>query len=153
MAKRKPVAPAPKRVAVVGSRTFPQLVLVKRYVERLFAKYPDAIVVSGAAQGVDRVAENAARHLGMATDIYPADWNTHGLAAGPIRNGVMLDNSDIVVAFIVDGSRGTADMIRQAEKRGFKHGENLFVYGPHRSEQPAPVTAAEDPSFDVAIEV
>ena len=51
---------------------------------------------------------------------YPADWQKHGRAAGPIRNQQMLDEGkpDLVVAF--DGGRGTADMIARAEKAGVR---------------------------------
>jgi hypothetical protein len=47
-----------------------------------------------------------------------ADWNTHGRAAGPIRNQRMLDEvkPELVVAF--PGGRGTADMVRRAREAG-----------------------------------
>jgi hypothetical protein len=49
---------------------------------------------------------------------FPADWKTHGPAAGAIRNQQMLDEGkpDIVVAF--PGGSGTADMVRRATKAG-----------------------------------
>ena len=49
---------------------------------------------------------------------FPADWKTHGKAAGSIRNQQMLDEGkpDIVVAF--PGGAGTADMIRRATAAG-----------------------------------
>lgn len=49
---------------------------------------------------------------------YPADWEKHGRAAGPIRNEKMLivGTPDMVLAF--PGGRGTADMIRKAEAAG-----------------------------------
>jgi UDP-N-acetylmuramoylalanine-D-glutamate ligase len=51
-------------------------------------------------------------------ETYEADWDTHGKAAGPIRNKRMLDEGkpDLVVAF--PGGRGTANMISQARKAG-----------------------------------
>jgi hypothetical protein len=51
-------------------------------------------------------------------DVYVAQWKKHGRAAGPIRNQRMLDKGkpDLVVAF--PGGRGTADMIRRAERAG-----------------------------------
>jgi hypothetical protein len=51
-------------------------------------------------------------------DVYVAQWKKHGRAAGPIRNQRMLDEGkpDLVVAF--PGGRGTADMIRRAERAG-----------------------------------
>jgi hypothetical protein len=50
--------------------------------------------------------------------VYQSQWRVTGKGAGPIRNGLMLDilKPDLVVAF--PGNRGTADCIRQAERRG-----------------------------------
>ncbi len=46
-----------------------------------------------------------------------AKWETYGKAAGPIRNREMLLNLPaLVVAF--PGGKGTADMVRQAERAG-----------------------------------
>jgi len=53
---------------------------------------------------------------------FPAHWDEYGRAAGPIRNRQMLDKgwADAVVAFHLnlDESKGTADMVREARKRG-----------------------------------
>jgi hypothetical protein len=53
---------------------------------------------------------------------YPADWDKYGKAAGPIRNKQMLDegNPEKVIAFRFKNSRGTQNMINQAEKAGIK---------------------------------
>lgn len=48
--------------------------------------------------------------------VFKADWNKHGKAAGPIRNGEMLKDADMLIAF--PGGRGTEDCIRQAKKKG-----------------------------------
>lgn len=47
---------------------------------------------------------------------FPAEWEKYGKSAGPIRNGEMLTigKPDCVLAF--PGGKGTADMIRQAQK-------------------------------------
>jgi hypothetical protein len=48
-----------------------------------------------------------------------AKWHVHGRAAGPIRNGVMIDmRPDIVIAF--PGGDGTADMVAQATEAGIR---------------------------------
>lgn len=54
---------------------------------------------------------------------FPADWDRHGKAAGPIRNQQMLDEGkpDMVLAFVnrpLAESRGTADMVRRARAAG-----------------------------------
>lgn len=54
-------------VGVVGSREYPRMDDVTAFVRGLAAKYPDAIVVSGGARGVDRVAALSAQRVGLST--------------------------------------------------------------------------------------
>jgi hypothetical protein len=56
--------------------------------------------------------------FGVPVSAHPADWFSHGKAAGPIRNQEMLamEAPALVVAF--PGGRGTADMVRRARKAG-----------------------------------
>lgn len=79
---------------------------------------PGVIIISGMAKGADSLAIDWAVVNWLRWEEYPADWETHGKAAGLIRNQQMLDEGkpDLVVAF--PGGRGTADMIRRAEKAG-----------------------------------
>jgi hypothetical protein len=50
---------------------------------------------------------------------YPADWDLHGKAAGPLRNQQMVDQKpDLCVAF--PGGRGTADCVRRAQAAGIE---------------------------------
>ena len=53
---------------------------------------------------------------------YPADWDRFGRAAGPIRNKQMLDEGKptlvIAVHEDISKSKGTKNMVEQAEKRG-----------------------------------
>lgn len=53
---------------------------------------------------------------------FPADWKSHGRAAGPIRNEPMAEYADGVALF--PGGRGTASMKREAAKRGLR----VFVF-------------------------
>lgn len=52
--------------------------------------------------------------------VFPADWDKNGRAAGPIRNSQMLAEGkpDVVLAF--PGGRGTADMVRKAKAAGVR---------------------------------
>jgi hypothetical protein len=78
---------------------------------------PD-FVITGYAKGADQWADNWACMRNVPHRNYPADWKTHGKAAGPIRNQRMIDHGqpDLVLAF--PGGRGTADMIRRARVAG-----------------------------------
>jgi hypothetical protein len=77
-------------------------------------------IISGKAKGADTLAETYAEVQKIPFEGYPADWNTHGKAAGPIRNSQMLKEGkpDLVVAFLAPDSRGTKNMIEQASKAG-----------------------------------
>lgn len=101
------------KVAIVGSRNFSALSLVSDFVSAL---PEDFVIVSGGAAGVDRTAENAAKKRGMKTEIYLADWNRLGKAAGMIRNTDIVKACDILIAFWDGKSRGTQDSIIKACK-------------------------------------
>ncbi|MDE1837210.1 MAG: DUF2493 domain-containing protein [Euryarchaeota archaeon] len=77
-----------------------------------------AMVLHGGCRGADLLGGWAARRLGIAVEVFPADWAGEGRAAGPLRNARMLAEGrpDLVLAFHDDigSSRGTADMIRKA---------------------------------------
>jgi hypothetical protein len=117
------------REVIVGSRRFPRPWDVSEYVMEL---PDDAIVISGAAPGVDSWALHTAdmvcrcdepcRHWppleNLQTIAIPADWNAHGRAAGPIRNEKLVRVGHRVKAFWDGVSRGTANTIRLAREAG-----------------------------------
>jgi hypothetical protein len=80
------------------------------------------VVVSGGANGVDAMGERWAEENGVNLTIFRADWQTHGRAAGPIRNRKMAENADALIALWDGKSRGTKNMIETATKHG------LMVY-------------------------
>lgn len=102
-------------VAIVGSRDFPDLDAVRRYV---CALPPGTVVVSGGARGVDRVAEDEARSRGLVVQVYPADWQKYGRRAGAVRNKLIVDRCTRVVAFWDGASPGTQITIRMAKAAG-----------------------------------
>lgn len=116
------------RVLVCGSRTFNDSAAVASTLWGLTALLgddPDMVVIEGKCPygGADRHAEDWARNFATEHLSFPADWNTHGRAAGPIRNQRMLDEGkpDMVWAFVdkpLAESRGTSDMVRRAMTAG-----------------------------------
>ena len=105
----------PRRVAVVGSRHFPNPEVIIAYVSNLPA---DTILVSGGAEGVDTIAERAARARLLAVEVFAADWERLGRKAGPIRNQQIVAMSDLVVAFWDGRSRGTLNTVMRAVEAG-----------------------------------
>lgn len=103
-----------RRVAVVGSRDYPSLGEVRRYVR---AQPPDTTIISGGARGVDRVAAYEAQCCGMAIEVYPADW-AKGKSAGFQRNATIVERCTEVAAFWDGVSKGTAHTIKLAQRAG-----------------------------------
>ncbi len=70
--------------------------------------------------GVDKIAHDWAEATpGATAEPMPADWDRHGLAAGPIRNSEMVAlGAEVCEAFPAPGSRGTWDCIRRAADAG-----------------------------------
>ena len=101
------------KVLVTGGRDFN---LPSAVDQELTALQPTMSVV-GDARGADYLARQWAVVHGVRHVVYAAEWQVHGKAAGPIRNGKMLtEKPDLVLAF--PGGRGTADMVRQARAAG-----------------------------------
>jgi hypothetical protein len=105
----------PQKVAIVGSRDYPDLEAVRQYVYTLPT---NTTVVSGGAHGVDSAAEQAARERGLGVLIFPAEWDKYGKQAGFRRNADIVNAADKVVAFWSQGSKGTAHTIRIAREAG-----------------------------------
>lgn len=111
-------------VAIVGSRKWAEEMGEERareacaQVQVFVGNLPlNTCVVSGGAPGVDTWAEQAARRRGLPVLVFKADWDKHGKRAGFLRNQDIVDAAAIVVAFTY-GSRGTANTIEKARKKG-----------------------------------
>ena len=101
-------------ILVCGGRDFKNRLAMYRALDDINPRK----VISGAAQGADKLAAEWAKNRRIPLQEFPADWKTHGKNAGPIRNRQMLDEGlpELVVAF--PGGRGTSDMVRQANDAG-----------------------------------
>lgn len=109
----------PFKLLVCGSRDWEDRATIKDALDGLALKYGPLHVIHGDCRGPDQVAARRAEFLGFTVTAFPADWETHGKAAGPIRNLQMLDEKpDGVLAFQRNGSRGTQHTIDEARRRG-----------------------------------
>lgn len=113
------------KIAVVGSRdaSLYMLGIVRDYIKSLPR---DAIVISGGARGVDKVAEATAESLGIKTLIFEADWDGQGKGAGFIRNREIIAEAEYVVAFWDGKSKGTKHTIDCALEA--EHIKRVTVY-------------------------
>lgn len=110
----------PFTVLVCGGRDFANESYAHGFLDFLHAQRPITLIVEGGAGGADALARSWALKRRVICDTYPADWRHEGAAAGPMRNKRMLviAKPDLIVAFN-RGGRGTADMMHQAQERGF----------------------------------
>jgi YspA, cpYpsA-related SLOG family len=111
------------RVLVCGGRHYDDRKKMDRVLRFIDThKGPIKTLIHGAARGADSLAAAWAKDTGLdefgEVLAFPADWNKHGVAAGPIRNLEMLldGKPDLVVAF--PGGNGTKNMIHLARKYG-----------------------------------
>lgn len=75
-------------------------------------------IISGGAIGVDTLAEQWAKAHGIATEVFKPDYKKH-LRGAPIRrNELMARECDILLAIWDGKSRGTAHIMKYAEKLG-----------------------------------
>ena len=86
-----------------------------------FCDYVDKIpgitkIISGGCQGTDKLAERYAADHGIPVEIYEPNWDLYGRRAGPIRNSLIVSNSDQIIAFIHPDGKGTLDTIKKAKK-------------------------------------
>lgn len=110
------------RVLVCGGRDFGDEPGDEEFLFKTLDGLPrrPTLIIEGEAPGADSLARAWAESRGIPVAKYPADWNKHGRAAGPIRNRQMLEDGKphLVVAF--RGGKGTADMCKQAKGHGVK---------------------------------
>lgn len=104
------------KVIIAGSRSIRNPRWVERAVKDSRLKITE--VVSGTAKGVDRFGEAWAEANGIPVTRFPADWASHGRAAGPIRNAAMANYADALIAIWDGTSRGTRHMIDTALEKG-----------------------------------
>lgn len=76
------------------------------------------VVLCGMAKGADMAGRKYAEQRRFHVRYYPADWEQHGKKAGPIRNELMAQNADALVAFWDGQSSGTKNMIETAQRYG-----------------------------------
>ncbi|QXN72188.1 DprA-like DNA processing chain A [Rhodobacter phage RcRios] len=106
------------RIIVCGGRDFSDREALFRVLDDLHSTHGFTLLVHGAARGADRLAGEWAEARGVTCKPIAADWQMHGLRAGPVRNREMLRTCkpEIVVAF--PGGSGTEHMIEISRKAG-----------------------------------
>lgn len=104
------------KLGVVGSRTFNDYNLLKDIINNINSTFKIECIVSGGANGADKLGEKYAIEYNIPTEIYLPDWKKYGKKAGFIRNEDIVKNSDRIIAFWDGKSKGTKNTINLCKK-------------------------------------
>lgn len=111
-----------RRVIITGSRDLRE---AKEVYDALYAEknlaggaFNLTVIHGDCPTGADRYAHKWCSWFPQVVEEkYPADWDAHGKAAGPIRNKVMVDlGADVVRAFPRGEARGTMNCVGYAKE-------------------------------------
>ena len=117
---------------IAGGRDFGDYDYLKLWCDCITRKMGnDITVISGHAKGADQLGEKYAKERDLKLEIFPADWDTYGTKAGPIRNKQMAERAiefpnQRLIAFWDCTSRGTKNMITTANQ--YSMPTNIIFY-------------------------
>lgn len=121
-------------IIVTGSREFYDWRMVFESIHP-YAKSPEGILLKygDCPTGADLYADMYAEATQCSFQKWDAEWDRFNKGAGIIRNHAMVDSgANLVLAFPVNGSRGTKDCCEYAWKKG------IFVKFPEMEYPGAP---------------
>lgn len=110
------------KVIIAGGRNFNDYEILRQFCDTILSTHTNIEIVSGTANGADKLGERYAEEYGYSISKFPADWNRYGKKAGYLRNAQMAEYADVLIAFWDGKSKGTKHMIDLA------HRSNLKVY-------------------------
>ena len=108
------------KVIIAGGRGFKDYGALRDFCDKTLSRQTTVEIVSGTANGADKLGERYAKERGYVLTRFPADWGKFGKGAGHIRNREMAECADALIAFWDGESRGTKHMIDTAKQRGLK---------------------------------
>lgn len=116
-----------KKIGIIGSRRRTSEHDFLCCVDRFLEVYEDGdIIVSGGCKdGGDYFAEIIAEGYGIKDSMiihYP-NWALHGKGAGFVRNTLIAQDSDVLIAMVTKNlslSKGTMDTVKKFESKGLK---------------------------------
>lgn len=107
------------KLIVAGGRDLNDEEMVWGILDQLASQIDREIeeVVCGGASGADALGKRWAEFNNISVGMFPADWDTHGKAAGYRRNVDMANHADVLYAFWDGSSKGTKHMIDIMKKK------------------------------------
>lgn len=100
------------KLAIIGSRSCPPIDI------EAYLKYIPDTIVSGGARGADSYAREFAQKHNLNLIEFLPDYNKYGRKAPLVRNKLIVEECDCLIAFWDGESRGTKFTIDYAQKQG-----------------------------------
>jgi hypothetical protein len=108
------------KVIIAGGRGFDNYNLLSDSCDKILSNQNQVEIVSGTANGADKLGEKYANEKGYPIKQFPADWDKYGKSAGYKRNEEMAKYADALIAFWDGKSKGTKHMIDLARRYELK---------------------------------
>lgn len=111
------------RVLITGSREWTDRKKIEADILALHDLHGDSLVIvhGDCPTGADKMAKEFCLIMDIEQEPHPADWDTYGHAAGPIRNAKMVAlGADVCVAYPLGNSRGTRGCMALADAAGIE---------------------------------
>jgi len=124
------------KVIIAGSRNFNDYDKLKEFCEKVLANQNNIEIVSGTAEGADKLGERYAKEKGYTLKEFPAKWKDldakpcfirhdknkepYNVLAGLNRNEEMAKYADALIIFWDGKSTGSKNMIESAMKYKLK---------------------------------
>lgn len=114
------------RIIIAGSRGFNDYDFLENKVIKILKELRPGKalkIISGTANGADKMGERFAFKYGIDVKRLPAQWDTYGKRAGYVRNNLMAEYAmsdncrGVLIAFWDGKSKGTKMMIDIAERK------------------------------------
>lgn len=102
------------RIVVTGGRNYTDW----KTVYKVLSNFHTLELFVGDAMGLDYLARRFYYEKATIPNIFDADWDKHGKAAGSIRNREMLEAAGKHALVIAFPGRGTANCIKTAKELG-----------------------------------
>lgn len=106
------------KVIIAGCRWFKDYCYCERFLDLFLSRlFPNVIIISGTAKGVDGLGEKYAKLHNLKCLRFPAKWKVYGRSAGYLRNVEMAKIATHTVLFWDYKSKGTGHMLDIARNK------------------------------------
>jgi hypothetical protein len=103
------------RTAIIGSRSFNDYEYLREVLNGHIV--PISKIITGGADGADKLAEQYANENNIETEIYLPDYKRFGRGAPIKRNELIIEASEQVIAFWDGKSKGTMSAVKKAREK------------------------------------